>query len=138
MMMMATIDPAFSLDEPPFNQQKKKLLKPQLSMYRKEVCRRDGKVKVSNKKIDELLDLMKTSLPLHDPSDIDFVKTSIEAYNKNKLIAAAKEKVAAEKPPSRVVSRKTDLMKHNCFVLSTMQPGILLRLFLVVRNMWDT
>ena len=48
--VMATIDPAFSLDEPPFNQQKKKLLKPQLSMFRKEVCRRDGKVKVSNNK----------------------------------------------------------------------------------------
>ena len=122
MMMMATIDPAFSLDEPPFNQQKKKLLKPQLSMYRKEVCRPDGKVKVSNKKIDELLDLMKTSLPLHDPSDIDFVKTSIEAY-KNKLIAAAKEKAAAEKPPSRVVSRKTDRMQFvECMAHCTIKP----------------
>jgi hypothetical protein len=46
MMMMTTINETFDWEAPPFNQQKKKILKPTLKLYQKELKRRDSSIGV--------------------------------------------------------------------------------------------
>jgi hypothetical protein len=49
-MMMTTIDDTFSVEVPPWSEQRgKKGLKPNLALYRRELRRRDPKVRVPNR-----------------------------------------------------------------------------------------
>jgi hypothetical protein len=66
MMMMTTLDETFSLEAPPYNLLKKgrRTLKPTLTLYKKEVKRRDPTIPLSNKKMDGILSLLRGQLKL--------------------------------------------------------------------------
>jgi hypothetical protein len=109
-MMMTTIDETFNWEAPPFNQQKKKILKPTLKLYQKELKRRDSSIGVKNKKLDVILALLRGKLRITDAQDIVYVTEKIGEYAAQLLEAEDANKPQASSS-TRQVSRKPDRMR---------------------------
>jgi hypothetical protein len=125
-MMMTTVDETFRWDVSPYTlytlQKKKKSLKPSKEMYKRELVRRDPlktKGAPSNKKIEELLYLLRTTLALQDPADIIFVKKEVQDWTIHLLNFENQEAPTT----TRSVSRKIDRMRFvECMALDTVKP----------------
>jgi hypothetical protein len=122
-MMMTTIDETFSVEVPPWSEQRgKKGLKPNLALYRRELRRGDPKVRVSNRNTDELLELLRQTYPLTLSADISYIKGRIQTLETT-MAAAKRQQAATVAPNSRSVSRKSDRLRFiECMVLDVVKP----------------
>ena len=130
MMMMTTLDETFSLEGPPYNHLKKgrRTLKPTLTLYKKEVRRRDPTIPLSNKKIESILSLLRGQLRLNNSQDIQFV-----IKKKDEFTAALLNAVAASETNTTTTTtaatgstrccKKSDRMRFiECMVLDSVKP----------------
>ena len=121
-MMITTIDETFNWEAPPFNQQKKKILKPTLKLYQQELKRRDSSIGVKNKKLDVILALLRGKLRLTDAQDIAYVNEKIGEYTAQLLEAEEANKPQASSS-ARHVSRKPDRMRFvEAMTLDSVKP----------------
>ena len=122
-MMMTTIDETFSVEVPPWSEQRgKKGLKPNLALYRRELRRRDPKVRVSNRNTDELLELLRRTYPITSTGDIAYITSRIQTLVLT-MAAAKRQHAATIAPNSRSVSRKSDRLRFiECMVLDVVKP----------------
>jgi hypothetical protein len=122
-MMMTTIDETFSVEVPPWSEQRgKKGLKPNLALYRRELRRRNPKIRVSNRNTDELLELLRRQYPITLSDDIDYITSRINALVLT-MDATKRQQAATVAPNSRTVSRKSDRLRFiECMVLDVVKP----------------
>jgi hypothetical protein len=122
-MMMMTIDETFSVDVPPWSEQRgKKGFKPNLALYRRELRRRDPKVRVSNHNTKDLLEMLRGRYPITSPGDIEYITQRINLL-KTTMAAAQQQRATTSAPNSRSVARKTDRLRFvECMVLDAVKP----------------
>ena len=121
MLMMQTLDESFNLEAHPYDKMKtKKSFRPTLVLFKKELKRRDPKIGVSNKKIDNILELLRGKLCLKDPDDIAFIKSKVKQYTATLLGAVDS---GSTNKSSTTVCRKYDRMRFiECMVLDNVKP----------------
>ena len=126
MMMMSTLDESFSLEAPPFNRikKKRKKIKPTLQLYKQELRRRDPKIGLSNKKLENVLALLRGNLRVEDPADVSFVKQKAKEYTEMLVEAFPDDSTTtAGSNFSRIYLRKNDRMRFvECMVLDSVKP----------------
>jgi hypothetical protein len=120
MLMMQTLDDSFNLEAHPYDKMKtKKSFRPTLVLFKKELKRRDPKIGVSNKKIDNILELLRGKLCLKDAEDIAFIKSKVQQYTATLLGAVD----GGSTNKSSTVCRKYDRMRFiECMVLDNVKP----------------
>ena len=124
-MMMTTIDDRFSYDTILVHlPNRKKEGKPTISMYKQELKRRDTTRtfgQVSNKKLEQLLAILKGPLKLTDATDLLFVKRKVLDYTNTIMNAAAEKAIAGG--GSRSLTRKNDRIRFvECMTLDHIKP----------------
>jgi hypothetical protein len=122
-MMMITIDETFSVDVPPWSEQRgKKGFKPNLALYRRELRRRDPKVRVSNHNTKDLLEMLRRGYPITSSEDIEYITQRIRTLEAT-MAGAQLQRATTSAPNSRSVARKTDRLRFvECMVLDTVKP----------------
>jgi hypothetical protein len=123
-MMMTTIDDRFSYDTILVNLPRKKEGKPTISMYKQELKRRDTNRtfgQVSNKKLEQLLAILRGPLKLTDTTDELFVRRKVLDFTNAIMNAVAEKAVAGG--GSRSLTRKNDRIRFvECMALDHIKP----------------
>lgn len=125
LMIAKEVVDGFSVDSPPYSYIKKRqTVKPTVKLQKKELRRRDPNVKgLTNKKLDQLFDMMKTKLPLTDAAEIAWIKKEEENLREIFQRKYDEDKEQRERDKTQVAARKIDRLRLvECLVVERCRP----------------